>query len=365
MDARHVSVPAGLGDLTADWFTGILRARGSTATVSSIEVVEAHSGTTGRARVRLSYADGAAGAPERLFVKLAPFDERQRAFIRFTGIGESEARFYSHLGAEVPVRVPAVWHAGLDGAGGYVMVLEDLVASGCRFPARAEADARERAASTVEELAHLHAAYWESDRFGADLAWVPERAGFGGLHDRDEVASAAAWLVRQALDRFTAEMPPAFQRVGELYASRTADILDLWDEGERTLVHGDCHVGNLFVDGTRTGFYDWAMVSRSPAVRDVAYTCCYSMTPEARRAQEVDLLRRYRDVLASSGIAVDPAGLEEQYRFFAVFAWVSATSTAVMGTRWQREELAYGAMERATEAVADLESVEITEKRLA
>jgi len=41
--------------------------------------------------------------------------------------------------------------------------------------------------------------------------------------------------------------------IGELYATRTAEILDLWDEGERTLIHGDPHRGNLFSDGGRTG----------------------------------------------------------------------------------------------------------------
>ena len=48
----------------------------------------------------------------------------------------------------------------------------------------------------------------------------------------------------------------------------------LYREGECTLVHGDPHLGNLFVDsanGDRTGFLDWAMIARAPGIRDVAY----------------------------------------------------------------------------------------------
>ena len=77
-------------------------------------------------------------------------------------------------------------------------------------------------------------------------------------------------------------MPPVFRAVGELYATRTAEILDLWDEGERTLIHGDPHRGNLFSDNGRTGFYDWAMLSRSPGVRDVAYVLCGSVPAPVR-----------------------------------------------------------------------------------
>jgi aminoglycoside phosphotransferase (APT) family kinase protein len=170
--------------------------------------------------------------------------------------------------------------------------------------------------------------------------------------------------VRRALDRFASDMPPAFARIGTLYADRTAEILDLWDEGDRTLIHGDAHMGNLFMDGQRAGFLDWAMVSRSPGVRDVAYFCCNSIPSEVRRAEEHDLLRRYRDELARHGLVLDPTAVFEQYRLFAVFSWVSATSTAAVGDRWQPEAVGRGGMARATAAVDDLDSAGLLIERL-
>lgn len=345
---RPVTIPVDIEDLSPAWFTAALD-----VDVTAAEILDAHSGTTGRARVALE----GAGVPDSVFVKLAPFDADQRAFVRMTGLGLAETRFYATAGNALPVRSPRVLRADSDEDGNFVMVLEDLVASGCRFPERAEADEDERARSTVEELARLHATFWESARFDGDLAWLPDHGGFGDM-DAATAAAASGAYVRQAFEPFVDEMPTAFREVGELYAERTREILDLWSEGERTLIHGDCHIGNLFVDGGRTGFYDWALLSRAPGVRDVAYTCCYSMSRDARRALEHDLLDHYLATLHSEGVRLDPAVAWDQYRRFAVFAWVSATTTAAMGTKWQREELSRAAMERTTAAVEDLDSVE-------
>src|SRR3954454_19304824 len=131
-------IPVEVSELTPEWFSAVLK-----TDVRAVEVVDAHSGTTGRAKVRLT-ADG--DVPETLFCKLAPFDQRQRQFLRFTGIGVMEARFYAALGDEVPVRMPRCFHAAIDGDR-FIMVLEDLDASGCTETVDPM--------STVEELAHL------------------------------------------------------------------------------------------------------------------------------------------------------------------------------------------------------------------
>ena len=186
-------LPVDVEDLTAAWFSSALG-----LDVTAIEVLDRSSGTTGRARVALR---GEPDVPSTVFVKLPPFDERQRRFVNMVGMGVAEARFYRDLAAEVPVRVPRTWFADTDDADGYVMVLEDLVAAGCRFPNPADDDIVHRSLDIVEQLAALHARFWESPRFdeGGDLAWLAPR-GTGG-------AGGGSKFVQMAVDTLGPQLP--------------------------------------------------------------------------------------------------------------------------------------------------------------
>ncbi|HEV3451841.1 MAG TPA: phosphotransferase [Acidimicrobiia bacterium] len=343
--------PLGVDELTAPWLAGALG-----APVTDVEVLDAHSGTTGRVRLAVTYEGGATNGPASVFVKLAPFDERQRRFVDAVGLGVAEATFYRDVAASTPVRVPRVWHAAVDG-GRYVMVLEDLEASGCRFPRPDDADVGELAGRIVDELAALHARFWGSEALRTGpLAFVRQgaRLAFGG----------GGPFIARAVDRFAAEMPPVFTRLGELYVARAPEIASLFEVEPRTLAHGDPHLGNLFVDGHRPGFFDWGMVMARAGMWDVAYVLCGSVPTEVRRAHEQAWIRRYRDGLAAGGVALDAATAWDQYRLFAVYAWASATSTAGVGERWQSAAVGRGGMARATAAVDDLDAVAYLERRL-
>jgi len=352
-----VALPVEVADLTPAAMTALLAVCEPDARVTAVEVLDAHSGTTGRARLALTCDPAGAWSPT-VFVKLEPFDPRQRAFVRAGAIGANEAHLYRDLAGELPLRIPRVLAAAIDDDGGYVTVMEDLVASGCRFPRPSDATVADQARSTVDGLGALHARYWESDRFAADLAWIPERAGFGADGGRrDAAVRGAGHFVRRALERIGGEQPPVFRAVGDLYATRTGAVLDAWDAGPRTLIHGDPHSGNLFLDGATVGFLDWGMVSRSPGMRDVAYYCCNSLPTDVRRSVQDELLDRYLAILAGGGVTVDRAEVWEQYRLFSVYAWVSAVSTVSVGSRWQPEARAVAAMDRTTVALDDLDAL--------
>lgn len=333
-------MPAAVEELTPAWLSRVLGAQ-----VRAVEVLDAHSGTTGRVRIGL---DADSSLPASVFVKLAPFDERQRRFVDATGLGVAEARFYRDVAAGLPVRVPRVWRALVED-GDYIMILEDLVASGARFPRPDDADLAGLVERIVDELAALHLTQWDSPALDADLAFVGDgaRLAFG----------AGGSFIGHAVERFAADMGPAFRAVGERYAARTPDIAALWEREPRTLAHGDPHLGNLFVDGDRPGFFDWGMVMRRAGMWDVAYVLCGSVPTELRREHERAWLRRYRDRLADGGVVVQDADLWDQYRLFSVYAWVSATSTAGVGERFQKAHVALPAMARATVAVEDLDAV--------
>jgi hypothetical protein len=347
-----MTIPAAVEDLRPDWFSEVLG-----LPVTAVHILDAHSGTTGRARVGLT---GATELPRSAFVKLQPFTEEQRGFLRKVGLGVAEARLYDTVGGELPVRIPRVWHAACDPAdGSFVMVLEDLTAAGCRFPIPADDDVLDVAASLMDELALLHATYRSRD-----LSWLTPPDGMRRKPTDGEMAARRTYFIQSGLDQFGADMGPAFRALAELYIARSGDIISLFGDGEHTLIHGDDHIGNLFVDGGRTGFYDWAVASRAPGVRDVAYFLCNSLPVEARRAEEESLLARYRPTLAANGWNLDPGTIAEQYRLFSVYSWVAAVSTAAMGSQWQPVEVTRPALISTTAAVEDLDVVGLLSERL-
>ena len=344
-----VSIPAEPADLTAAWFSGILG-----ATVTSVELLDAHSGTTGRARVGLAGADD---VPPSVFVKLQPFHPEQRKFLRQIGLGIAEARLYAAMGGELPVRIPKVWHAACDPSdGSFVMVLEDL--SGCRFPTPADDDIVAVAESLVSELALC--------------THLPRQRSVVADSGRRHAASTHRQRARGATHTFHQARPRTVRRRTRYRISRDGRALHrtFWRHhrtlrgGRATLIHGDDHCGNLFVDGGRTGFYDWAVACRAPGVRDVAYFLCNSLPVETRRSEQDSLLARYRAALAHHGWALDADAVDDQYRLFAVYSWVAAVSTAAMGTRWQPEEVTRPALLSTTAAIDDLDVPGLLAERL-
>lgn len=348
-----MTIPASVDEITAGWLGEALD-----ADVVAVEVVDAHSGTTGRAKIQV---DSGGSLPDTLFVKLRPFDEEQAEFLKLIGLGTAEAKFYAAVGKELPVRIPQVWHSAYDDAdGSFVMVLEDLEASGCRFATPDDDDVLATAESLMVELAKLHSAYC-----GQELEWLGIHAlSPGDSPEARENMAMGAMIVQSALDQFAEQMPSEFRQLGELYTTRTHDIAALWNEGERTLVHADNHIGNLFVDDGRTGFYDWAVASRYPGMRDVAYFLCNSLPTDVRRVEQDRLITRYLDGLSAGGVQLDRATAEEQYRLFSVYSWISATTTYAMGSRLQPVEVGRAATERTTQAIIDLDVLGLLAERL-
>ena len=119
-----------------------------------------------------------------------------------------------------------------------------------------------------------------------------------------------AQRLRAVLDAHGDALTPAYVAVGELYVEHHARVDELWNAGPQTYIHGDTHVGNVFLDGPRVGFLDWGLSRVSTPLRDVSYFLTMSVDPDERRRSERDLLRLYLDALRAAGgadIAFDEA----------------------------------------------------------
>jgi aminoglycoside phosphotransferase (APT) family kinase protein len=88
---------------------------------------------------------------------------------------------------------------------------------------------------------------------------------------------------------------------GELYVKHGERIDELWNAGPQTYIHGDTHIGNVFLDKGRVGFHDWGLSRVSTPLRDVSYFLTMTVDPEERRRSERDLLRLYLGALRAAG----------------------------------------------------------------
>jgi Ser/Thr protein kinase RdoA (MazF antagonist) len=64
--------------------------------------------------------------------------------------------------------------------------------------------------------------------------------------------------LRHVIDHCADQLSDAYLAIAALYIDHGEAIEAAWDAGPRTLIHGDAHIGNLFLDGERVGFLDRA-----------------------------------------------------------------------------------------------------------
>jgi hypothetical protein len=342
-------IPVEVEEITPGWCTEIFQPVAPGAVIRSVEVIEAHSGTTGRARVALQSDDGR--VPSSVFVKLAPFTANRRAFVDAQGMGVAEARFYSELSAEVPLRTPGVWYAGRDNERRYVMVLEDLVAAHARFPRQHDPELVTFTQGVIDSLAALHAKFQGSARLATgDLEWIEVRSrGYG----------SAAAMVKWAVGQIGKDMPPSFHDLADFYLPNAPAIAGLLARGDRTIVHGDTHMGNMFIANGTPGLLDWAMLGCAPGMRDVAYFIGSSVPTNVRRQHERELVDRYCTGLATAGVMLTATDAWEQYRLQMITPWIAAVVTAGFGSALQPHRIAARAMNRANASIEDLAVVDL------
>lgn len=228
------------------------------------------------------------------------------------------------------------------------MLLESLEDSGCTFNNASTHYSMHYIRQVLVSFAHLHARYWESPRFASDLAWVQPPV----KHD------IALTLIEQALRTHHAKMPPVFAAMAELYLQQADAIHRLWDRGAATVIHGDVHDANLFLDGDTPGFLDWALFARGPVMRDVGYFLAGTLSLEDQVIHNKALVSFYRGQLLANGVpAPSVAQLWCQYQWHAAYVWLGATVTLAMGDAWQSTGYVIRTLERVHHTLVALDSV--------
>jgi hypothetical protein len=341
------ALPTDAADLTSAWMSEALGTE-----VTGVEVLDHAFATNQRARVGLTYAEEGAG-PDTLFAKLAPLDPVHREMIGATGMGEREAQFYADVAPTVNLLVPRCYFGASDDANAFVLLLEDLGTRGCAFASNGEWGVQADAgAAALGQLAIFHARFEDAAERARVAPWLTSKPR--------SMSEATSGLMRFVLDENAGKLSDDYTAIGELYVEHHAWFDHLWHAGPATYIHGDTHIGNVYLDDGRVGFLDWGLSRTSTHLRDVSYFMTMSIDIEERRANERELLQGYLDALrAAGGVDISFDDAWEAHRLHASYT-VVATFLAYMPSYAASDGVGLGnaLLARSDAALADLDVVD-------
>lgn len=317
-----MTIPTSAAEITPRSVTDLIRTLHPEATVGAVDVVaapvfgEGDVSTAGRIEIDIRDVHGA-DLPNRLVVKVA------RPDLPATPLYANEVAVYTHLRDELEIETPRCFGARFDPASGrFGLALEDLTEREVTFGNVLVPVSLESVRSILAQVATLHGATWDSDRFDTDLSWVQPHTS-GELHTLFTHPALVPSMIAAQVEHepFKAEIVASLGQDADSLREQVRRAQAHQASLPTSVVHGDLHVGNTYYlpDGTG-GVLDWQLTSRGRFIHDVGYYLITSLPADVRRAHERDLLAFYLDELAATGVAApDLDAAWDEYR--ASVAW--------------------------------------------
>lgn len=368
--AQH-PLPTDPADLTLEVINHYLSKQNPGAAARSFSVTGSHAvglghaSSAGRICIDVDYADGApAGLPPHVVIKVAkaaPGDpSRPDPIAGASGVlYRNEINIYRHVRPWKFLESPRFLGGAYDSASNsMLLMLEDLRDRGVTFPHVNVATSLPRMMSLLDQLAILHARYWDSAKLQAASSWI-EAHTRGTIHDQfssphvlpPHVAGelASTQFKREMVERLRTDTAGLFRQMHRL--QRHQSTLP------QTLCHGDTHIGNTYrLPDDSGGLFDWQLSSQGFAMHDVSYLIATGLSVAERRVHERDLLAYYRQRLMAHGVKDVPATemLWTEYRRAMVWGvFIGWLITPVVNYGWDITVMAHL---RTMTAYEDLET---------
>jgi len=293
-------------ELTAGWFTAALAPAYPGTLVERAQVMDVICGTSTKIRVALQCNETgrAHGLPPTVIVK-GGFEPHS---VHLGFMYAAEMRFYRDLLPRMPMNAPRCWFAASDaGSHQSIVVMEDLVPRCVRFCRAQLPHSYAQAEAFLEAMARWHAAWWDHPALAdeGELGWVGQTFDEFGWIYANRYLQAEVWA--QCMQAPRGQAVAAALRDRERMHAALRALESTRASAVRTLVHGDTHPGNLYLEpDDRPGFLD-AQVRRSPWVQDVAYHLTASLDLLDRPQWEEALLAHYLRCLSEHGVAHPPS----------------------------------------------------------
>jgi len=294
-------LPLQPADITAKWLTAALRQRNPSITVTSAEVVDVILGTSTKIRVRLTVTgEGTEAFPKTVIVK-GGFEEHSRVL---GPMYANEIRFYSDIQPYVTLPSPICYFAGSD-PNSYqsIVIMEDLRRDGVIFCDALKPQSFEQIGRRLEALGRYHAETWASPEFQPGRRWASVAGRFEafGLEFMYRYLKPEVWAHYMASPRGAATSVAFHDR--DWMERALLQLAEIQKTQPQCLIHGDTHLGNLYIyeDGT-PGFFD-AQVARGAWHHEISYHVICASDLADRKRWEKALLERYLAALAKHGAA--------------------------------------------------------------
>lgn len=314
--------------LTIPWAQSIVDQHVYGTTVSGVNILAIDVGTTTRVRVNIKH-DGPSTFPRYWFVKSPSQLQRVKIITALPQLLRTEARFYQELMHSVPVSCPGVLAIQHGWREGTLLVLADITETGATPGLPTDALTPTQAGLVIEQLARLHAYFWDTKNLGTAKDWLA-----GSMRRwEDRIGNCLAMpLMRLGLFRAGKIIPKILHVPTLRYALQRRKVMQFLSTAPRTLVHHDLHPGNFFWYDSKPGLLDWQLVRTGEGISDVAYFLATALTPEVRRKHELKLLIRYRDAILRQGIVIqDNEALLQRYRAHLVYPFEAMIVTLAVG----------------------------------
>lgn len=321
-------------DLSVNWAQRIVNRYAANARVGDVKVHSVDIGTSTRLRIEVNH-DAPELVPTRWFVKTPSLAIKSRLITALPRFLQKEVRFYKSLSANIPVKLPEILAAETRFGGGSILVMTDLSASDFT-PGRADDTLTlGQAEQVVERLAQLHGRYWNNPGLLKNHRWLK---GFSHDIENHMGSLLAVPLMKGGLKHADSLIKRRLHSPAIRYAANRRQARRKLANESQTLVHYDCHPGNLFWTQSEPGFLDWQLVRIGEGIGDVAYFLATSLEPEVRRSHEKQLLNQYADSLSASGvIGIDEGKLFQRYRAHLVYPFEAMVVTLAIGGMMNRD----------------------------
>jgi hypothetical protein len=335
MSNPALAIPRKISDITPDWLSDALRSSGALGTARVIEIAPVAlgegEGFIGQlARLHLRYDVDEADAPRTVIAKLPTLVRQNRMMGELLGAYEREVYFYRELAAKLPSRIPRVYYADMGvnplsdhsvrilawidrrptwmmailivflavvarfSRRRYALVLEDLAPA--EVGNQIGGASQERCRAALQELARLHARFWQNSDLDAHFWLVPQDVAVNSVHlmyRRARPDFARRYVTRHP------ELRPYLAWLDD----HASDLMRLFHGApHHTLIHMDYRLDNLFFYEDGIAIFDWQTVSRGPGVYDAAYFLSGALTADFGVESEHELTVAYHAALVACGV---------------------------------------------------------------